>query len=321
MSRWRRLALAAVVAAAAALACSKAEEPRYNAPAQERAALVLEPPTVALGDVADVVLTVVTRPGVSVSPPDAPGAVPGFQLVEREAQDVEKEPARWLHRTRIRVRAVDVGRFEFPGGKVQGQNAEGAALEIPYAALPLEVASSISEGPERRSPFGLRRLPPGRVGGPGAALAFVTGFAVALGGVGVVALVRRKRAERRARPAPIETMETPAWEVARAALDAAEAEQGVDARAALDGTSRALRRYAAARFGADVPPRSIEELRGSSPPYLMTTRWSGFVDLLGALDVARFAPHADAERAARASALLRTARAFVDETTPQEARR
>jgi hypothetical protein len=321
MSRGRRLARAAAIAAVAALACSQGEELRYAAPAQERAALVLEPPQVALGDVADVVLTVVTRPGVSVAPPDAPGAIPGFQLVEREAQDVEKEPSRWLHRTRLRVRAIDVGRFEFPAGTVHGQSAEGAALEIPYAALPLEVASTIVEGPERRSPFGLRRLPAARVGGAGAALAFGAGVAVALGGVGVVALARRRRAERRAQPAPVEVPQTPAWEVARASLDAAEAEQGADPRGALDGAARALRRYAAARFGADVPPRSIEELRSTAPPFLMTTRWSGFVDLLAALDVARFAPHSDAERAARASELLRAARAFVDETTPQEPRR
>jgi hypothetical protein len=317
----RRLARAASVAAVAALACSEAEAPRIGAPAQERAALVLEPPQVALGDVADVVLTVVTHPGASIAPPEAPGALPGFQVVEREMQDVEKEPARWLHRTRIRIRAIDVGRFEFPGGELRGESAEGAALAIPYAALPLEVVSSLGEGPERRTPFGLRRLPAARVGGAGAALAFGAGAAVALGGVGVVALARRRRAERRALRAPAEAPGIPAWEVARAALDAADAGRASDPRAALDAASRALRRYAAARYEADVPPRSVEELRSAAPPFLMTTRWSGFVDLLAALDVARFAPSADAARSARASELVREARAFVDETTPPEARR
>ena len=318
-SALRGLARVAAIAAAA-LACSQGEAPRYGAPAQERAALVLEPPQVALGDVADVVLTVVTHPGASIAPPEAPAALPGFQLVEREMQDPVQEPSRWLHRVRIRIRAIDVGQFEFPGGEVTGETAEGAALAVPYAALPLEVVSSLGEGPERRVPFGLRRLPAARVGGAGAALAFGTGVVVALGGVGVVALARRRRAERRALRAP-EVPGTPAWEIARAALDEAEAEQGADPRATLDAASRALRRYTAARYAADVPPRSVEELRSAAPPFLMTTRWSGFVDLLAALDAARFRPHADVERAARASELLLAARAFVDETTPPEARR
>jgi hypothetical protein len=316
----RRLAAAAWLVAGA-LACSRGEAPRYAAPAQERAALVLEPPQVAVGDVADVVLAVVTRPGTQVAPLAAPQALPGFQVVEREMQVVEKEPSRWVHRMRVRIRAVDVGRFEFPGGSVRAESAEGAALDIPYAALPLEVVSTLAAGPERRTPFGLRRLRAPRVGGAGAALAFGAGVALALGGVGVVALARRLRAQRAAHPPADETPATPAWETARASLDAALAAQDADARSALDGASRALRRYAAARFGADVPPRSVEELRGASPPFLMTTRWGGFVELLAALDAARFAPHGEAERAARATALLREARAFVDDTTPQEARR
>jgi hypothetical protein len=317
-----RLARAAAIAASA-LACGQGDAPRYAAPAQERAALVLEPPQVALGGVADVVLTVVTHPGASIAPAEAPGGLQGLQLVEREVQPVQKEASRWLHRTRLRIRAVDVGTFEFPGGEVAGESAEGAALAIPYAALPIEVASSLGGGPERRTPFGLRRLPAARVGGAGAALAFATGAAVALGGVGVVALARRRRAERRAQQlaAASEVPGTPAWEIARAALDLAGAQQEADPRAALDAASRALRRYAAARYDADIPPRSVEELRVAQPPYLMTTRWSGFVDLLAALDVARFAPRPAAERAARASELLRAARSFVDETTPPEARR
>ena len=321
MRRGALRALAPAALAAAALACSESPEPRYAAPATERAALVLEPPQVALGDVADLVLSVVTHPGARVEPLEPPHAIPGFWLVEREALAVEKEPARWVHRTRLRIRAVEVGRFEFPGGSVRGESAEGTALEIAYEPLALEVVSSLGEGPERRVPFGVRRLPAPRVGGAGAALAFGAGVAVALGGVGVVALARRRRAERRSAPETAAAPSAPAWESACAALDAAQAQQDADPRAALDATSRALRRYAAARFSADVPARSVEELSAATPPFLMTTRWSAFVALLAALDAARFAPHAEAERASRASALLRAAREFVAETTPIEARR
>lgn len=317
-SRLQRAGLA--FAAALALACSQ-EAPRYGAPAQERAALVLEPPQVALGDVADLVVSVVTRPGARIAPVDPPGSIPGFWLVEREELPVEKEPARWIHRTRLRIRAVEVGHFEFPGGEVRGENEQGEAFSVRYEPLALEVLSSLSDGPERRTPFGVRRLPAPRVGGTSAALAFGAGAVVALGAVGVVSLARRRRSLRAVVAAPTAAPSAPAWVIATSALDDAEALRESDPRGALDAAARALRRYAEARFGADAPARSVEELRAATPPFLMTTRWSAFVSLLASLDPARFALWPDAERAAQAERGLRAARDFVDETTPPEARR
>ncbi|HVN38097.1 MAG TPA: hypothetical protein VMW19_07985 [Myxococcota bacterium] len=310
----------AALAAALALACSK-EAPRYGAPAEERAALVLEPPQVALGDVADVLLSVVTRPGARIAPVDPPSAIPGFWFVEREELPVQKEPARWIHRTRLRIRAVEVGHFEFPGGEVHGENEEGAALEVRYEPLALEVLSSLSDGPERRTPFGVRRLPAPPVGGASAAVAFGAGAVVALGAVGVVSLARRRLALRPVVARPTTAPSAPAWVIATSALADAQALRESDPRGALDAAARALRRYAEARFGADAPARSVEELLAATPPFLMTTRWSAFVSLLASLDAARFAPRPDAERAAHAEPLLRAARDFVDETTPPESRR
>jgi hypothetical protein len=224
-----------------------------------------------------------------------------------------------VHRTRLRIRAVEVGRFELPGGVVRAESAEGASLEIRYAPLPVEVVSSFGEQPEQRVPYGVRRLPLSRGGGTGAAVAFAAGAGIALGGVGVVLLARRRRAERAARPVPQQAPAPPPWETARAQLAEAEALCAGDPRAALDATARTLRRYVAARFGADAPARTWEELAASAPPFLMTTRWSGFVALLEALDAARFRPtSALADAASSAAALLGRALAFVEDSSPRE---
>jgi hypothetical protein len=311
--------LRAALLAVLATACAEREAPGYAAPVEARAALVLEPSQVAVGDVADLVLAVVTHPGTRVEPVAAPASLPGFWLVEREALAVDEEPARWVHRTRLRIRAVEVGRFELPGGVVRAESADGAALEIAYAPLPIEVVSSLGEQPEQRVPYGVRRLPVSRVGGTGVAVAFAAGAGVALGGVGVVLLARRRRAERAARPVREEAPAPPPWETARERLAAAEALCVRDPRAALDASARALRRYVAARFGADAPARTWEELAAASPPFLMTTRWGGFVSLLAALDAARFRPTSGtADAAASAAALLGRARAFVEDTAPRE---
>jgi hypothetical protein len=297
---------------AAACACAEREAPRHLAPAQARAALVLEPPQVAVGDVADVMLTVVTRPGTQVAPVETPPPIAGFWWVEREDEQVMKEPERWLHNTRLRIRAVEVGNFEFPGGRVKATSAEGAEEEIAYAPLAIEVVSSLGAESAQRVPFGLRRLPGARVGAFGAALAFGAGVVTALGVVGVVALARRRPAPRgdEAKPDP----GPPPWETARARLATAEAQLASDPRAALDAVAHALRSFAASRYGADAEARTHEELLAIAPPFLMTTRWPRFVALLRDLDRGRFPAQASDARAAKE--LLAAAREFVAEGAP-----
>jgi hypothetical protein len=320
MRRARILAAAACAAwlAVAAAGCARDEAPRYAAPAQERAMWVLEPPQLALGDVAELSLSVVTRPGATLEPHELPAPPQGLFAVAREPLAVEHEPARWVHTTRLRLRAVAVGRFELPGGVVRGEDAEGSALEIPYPPIAVEVASTLGENPERRTPWGVRRLPAPPVGGTGAAFAFGAGAATALAAAGAVALARRRAAERSARAAePPPVPSAPPWELAHAALDAAEARLADDPRAALDAVARALRGYVAARYGADAPARTVEELAVAQPPFAMTTRWQGFVALLAALDAERF-PSPAALRDSAAARLLREARDFVAATLPQE---
>ena len=319
MTRRSRGPRLAVWLLTAALACAESgeEEPRYAAPARARAALVLEPPLVAVGELASLDLVVVTKPGQAVAPKDLPGKVPGFWLLEREPAAVVKEPARWLHRTRLRLRAVEVGRFEFPGGSVEVQSPEGASAVLHYDALPLEVTSVLPAHAARTSPYGIRTLPFATGSPRGGVTAFAAGALLALASVGLVALARRRLAARE-EPEPETASVTPSWVRARAQLDAARAALDTSPRRSLDLASAALREYAVRRFGGDATVRTTEELAASQPPFTMTTRWSGFVALLEELDAARFPPaHAGRETAA---ALLERVGEFVESAVPKESR-
>jgi hypothetical protein len=313
----RRAALLALLAALGG--CADAEAPaRYAAPARPRAALVLEPPVVAVGQVAEVELLVVTAPDHSVRPVELPGAVPGFWLVSREVAEVVREPSRWVHTTRVRLRAVEVGRFEFPGGSVEVVSPEGAAAALLYDALPLEVVSTLAGHPTQTQPYAVRLLPfAAAPGARGNAVAFAAGAALGLAGAFVLALARRRLAARAVAPSPEPAAQAPAWEVARREIARSRDRLAVDPRGALDAAAGALRAYAVARFGGDASVRTTEELVGSPPPFTMTTRFPRFLEILAALDAARF-PARDIERA-RAAALLDAVAAFVEESAPREA--
>ena len=307
----------ALLVALALLACGEAPEPRiYGAPAKARAALVLEPPVLAVGQLADLELAVVTRPGDAVRPIDLPGKIAGFWLVERQAQAIAREPARWVHSTHLRLRAVEVGRFEFPGGSVEVTSPEGGAILLDYDSLPLEVVSTLPAHPTQQSPYGVRTLPLSRTSGRGSVAAFAAGAILALASAGVLLLARRRLAQRALAP-PSEPM-APAWVAARESLAQAREALASDPCAALDLAAAALRGYAVRRFGGDATVRTTEELAQADPPFTMTTRWSGFVALLGELDVERFPEARVAE--ARASELVEAAAGFVEESVPKEAR-
>ncbi len=314
----------------ALFSCAEAEPlpPRYAAPAKARAMLVLEPTLLAVGQMADLELAVVTRPGYSVRPQDLPGKIPGFWLVEREAQAIVKEPARWVHRTRLRLRAVEVGRFEFPGGSVEVEpiertgveveSAEGGSALLHYKGLPLEVTSTLAAHPTQRSPYGIRTLPLTATRTRGTLTAFAAGAILALASVGMLLLVRRRLAADGAARTSEGVVRPPAWELAHEQLAAAQAALAHDPRHGLDLAAVALRGYAVRRFGGDATVRTTAELTNAKPPFTMTTRWRGFVELLSDLDAARFPPSlADRERC---SALIAAVTAFVQESVPAEYR-
>jgi len=310
--------------AALALAVACGDEPAPPAaPTAPRAKLVLEPAEIGIGGVARVELAVVTPPDHHARPFETPPEVPGFWLLDAEALPVEKHAERWLHRTRIRIRAREVGRFVWPEGSIAIESPDGELVTLPVGALPLEVSSVRPELPDRLTPFGVRSLPAPGAGasrwGTGAA-----GAVLALAGVALVALARRRLRRRpRPDPRPLPPSEMP-WIRAARELRGARASIAGDPLAAAHLVAIALRRYMAGRFGADAVARTTEELDSTPPPFAATSRWPALLSILRGLDEFRFRPEGETEAcaavSARVEALLAQAEALVEDTVPPEAR-
>ena len=301
------------------LTCSGAEpldpaEP--TAPAGTRAALVFEPPRVAVGEVTQVEIAVTTPPGHRVRPPAPPDAVDGVWVIGIEPPQLDKQPGRWVHRMQVRLRAREVGSFTWPASRVAVESPDGQVREIELEERPFEVVSVFPEFPLQRTPFGLE-APPSREGaGVPALVAGAAGAGLALAGVAAVALVRRRRAETRRARAPSRATLPPSWDEAQRELDSARAELDGDPVAAADRASAALRRYVTRRFGPDAVVRTTEELAAARPPRGARSRWPAFVELLQRLDAARF--RGGAVEPAALAALLDDVRGFVVDSMPPE---
>lgn len=305
-------------------ACGEAEpDSSRAAPTSARAVWVLEPSRIAVGEVAVIELAAVTPPGHAVKPLEPPNELPGFWVLDSEALPVLKEPSRWVHRTRLRVRARDVGQFVWPGDILQVEKPDGTLEALVVKSLSLEVVSELAEHPERLAPYDLRDVRETKAGTRATWLAAAGGAAIALAGVTVAARVRRRL---RTAAAPTHGVATPPreppWIRARAAFDRADTVSSEDPLAAAHAVAAALRRYAAVRFGADALARTTEELEDAAPPFAAASRWPAFLAILRSLDEFRFRPPGD--RAAvveRVGTLTAQARAFVEETIPPESMR
>jgi hypothetical protein len=316
----------AALAALLALACGAGEPPRTAAPAPEdpapaaapqppdstlRAAVVIEPPRIEIGDVFEVEVAVVTPPGHRVSPAQVPKAVPGLAILEAALPDVEQDPGRWVHRQRFRARARATGPFRWPALELEIEAPDGARRRVVAAERPFEVVSLLEEQPDRRSPFSFRSPRLDGAPGRGPWLPALLGSLLTLAALGLLALVRRVRS---APPAATDAALLPGGgddECAGllAALHAAEAHE--DVVDAADLASGALRRWAAERFLAPrLRSATSEELAALAPPFLLTTRWTALREALGAFDALRFPPPREDARAELGRALAR-ARAFV----------
>ena len=86
-------------------ACDDDRSSRAGSAPTLRAVLVLEPPTLGVGEVGLVGLAVVTPPGHAVRPVEPPPQVAGLWLLGSEALEVEKRASRWVHHTRFRFHA------------------------------------------------------------------------------------------------------------------------------------------------------------------------------------------------------------------------
>ncbi len=316
--RLRRLALtfARLLFVGATLAACAAEEPS-GAPTGTRVLLAAEPPRLHVGEVGELEVVVITPPDHGVRPLEPPKDVAGLWILDAERLPVEREPARWIHRTRLRVRPHQLGTLRWPAGQVEIEAPDGSVEARAWEPLELEVLSVRPEHPDRLTAYGVRPAPPEppRVGALAAA---AVGAALALSGVALVGWARRRRPQAADSAA---AHREPPWVEARRELTRAHSALARQPREAAHGAARLLRRYAAARFGADCVARTAEELASAQGPFSLTTRWPGFVALVGELDDLRFRPEcAEAARPAlraRVESLLEAAERFVAETTPE----
>jgi hypothetical protein len=305
-----------LAAALVAAACSEAPGPA-PAPVEPRATWLLDPSQIRIGEVATLERLVVTPPEWTVAPLEPPAAPAGFWLLDAEALPPERLASRWLHRTRLRIRARELGRFEWPAGTTEVEAPDGAKQQLALAAHPLEVVSVLSDAADQLTPFGVRPLPetPARSLLAAAAAGALGSLAVL---AGVLLVARRRRA--RARQPREQTPALPPETRANAALARAREALAADPRAAADAASTALRRFLLERFGVPAPARTSEELAALAPPFALSTRWPRLVALLRSLDAERFAPPAQAPDATdRLTRLLEAAEAFVRDSLPPAA--
>jgi hypothetical protein len=323
-ARAKRLAFLASALALCA-ACEESAAPaKRPAPATPRATVILEPPQIRIGDRATLEVAVITPPGHRSLPFSPPESVAGFEILGAEALPVEKQPSRWVHRTRVHLRARDVGSFAWPEGGVDVTAPDGTPSRLTLAPLPLEVVSVLPEYPDRMAPFAARPAPP-RADATGVLPAAAAGSLLTLAAVGLVALARRWKKVQAAPTADDAPAASPPWTAAQRDLDRARATLATDPCGAADAAAAALRRYMTRRFGALAVACTTEELEVATPPFAATSRWPAFVSLLHELDALRFPPQPrDARRPALASRiedLVVRAQEFVDASTPPEALR
>ena len=310
--------LFALASCALALACGAPDDaPEWAPSTSARATLVLEPPVLAVGEVARLDLAVVTPPDRIVQPPRGPASQGGLAILDRAALVTRRESARWVHTQTLRLRALEVGVFELDAGEVEIEALDGERERLVVPPLSVEVVSVFPEHAGQGSPYGVRRIPMRSLPGVSALGAFLAGAGLALAGVAFVALARRRLRAADAFVPPPETPGLRALDEAKQALTEARAQADRNPRGALDVSAQALRRYADARFGADLSARTVDELSRAEPPFLLTTRWPAFLALLHELDGTRFPREVEAEAVVR---LIERSVAFVTESAPADPR-
>jgi hypothetical protein len=295
-----------------------AHEAASAAPGPPRATLVLEPPLIGLGQVGELELVIVTPPEHTPRPWIPPMELEGAWILGSQTLPVEKTQSRWIHRTRVRLRARATGGFLWPAGSLPIDTPDGSSTSVAWDELTIEVPSLIPDYPGRTTPFGARSA--SRVSG---AIPFwgpaAAGSLFTLAGVGLVALARRRR-QASAEPQPKAPRPEQPWQPALTALDSAAALAAEHPFDAAHATGLAMRRYMERRYGAPAAGRTTEELRDSKPPFAATSRWPSFLSILAGLDAFRFCsatePSAADLASARASELLERARRFVEDSVP-----
>lgn len=302
-------ALLLVLATGAAQAQEPARAPSPVAVAPGiRGTLVLEPGRIRAGDVAVLDVVVSTPPGHALRPVAVPTALPGFWILDAVAQPVEKEDGRWIHRTRVRLRARELGQFVYPEQPVEIEAPDGSRQPLAIQGRPIEVVSVQPDFPGRSAPFGLREPPggPPSVRGavwPAAAAGFALGIAMSALGL----LVWRARPSRHVLVSP-PTRPAAAPPIAGSAthaLEDAAARVASDPAAAADAAATALRRFAAPGLRAPLGALTTREIAALPAARAEAEASRGeLVAVLRELDAARFprSPEAAGPRVAAAIA-------------------
>jgi hypothetical protein len=294
------------------------------APVSLRATLVLEPDRLAIGDVVTAEVVVVTPPGYRVLP-IAPVKLPALWLLGARALPPQENGARWIHRTRFRVRPRALGEQVWPATSVTIERPDGTTETLEVAERRFEVASDPERFPGREEPFGLQEPSPPADASPGFGIGVATGLGVAAL-LALVGLALRRAPGPKpedegaaARPDP----SLASW--ARERLDEAIASCEQDARVAAGAGSRVLRVYMSRRFGSETEAATTEELERAEPALAERALWPDFVRILHSFDDERFRPHAaqppgDSSRMRIRNALAESQR-LVDASTSRESRR
>lgn len=326
MTRRRRVALGLAAWAGVGLALAacggEGESGPPPAPLGLQGNVVVEPPTLRIGQTAAVEVVVVTPPDHSVPPAVVPDALPGLWVLEVEPLPTQRDARRWIHRTRFLVRARATGRFTWPAQTVRVERTgsdEDVELVLPERAL--EVVEVAGEWPDRLEPFGFRSGPP-PASARGVLVPALAGAGATLAAVGLVLLVRRVRRSAVHEGARSEEDDRGAWRGAQATLVAAEERAGREPGEAASMASAALRHYLTKRFRAAADTATTEELTEREAPWGLARSWPRIVMLLGRLDAVRFRPRdaaAGGEEEVRAA--IREARTLLGETPPAVRRR
>ena len=276
---------------------------------------MLRTPEIRIADRPEIDITVTTAPGHRVLRPEPPESLAGFEIIEWRRLPVVREPGRWLHHHRVQLRALEIGRFEWPVLQLTVAADDDAQTRLELPPITLEVGSILDEHPNRTTPFGARaapdrqsaKRPPLRT-----LAALVASLVLASATLLLFVRYRPRKAHSRGEPraAP--------WIAAQREFDRA-AERADEPAAASHRAAAALHGYMGRRFGARTRMHTSEELAAFEPPYGATSSWPTFVELLQDFDDLRFRPaqNEGCDRRTEAfAATLARARAFVETTTP-----
>lgn len=289
------LASAGLVASSCLLACSETPPPdRPKAPVTPAATLILEPPRLEIGEMATLDVAIAVPPGTRVGPVPSPDEIPGIWILGIDGPSLSSSPERDIHHTRFRIRAREVGSFDWPASAVQIARPDQPEERLEIPSRSFHVRSVVRDVPGQLTFFSYREASPlgerGQVGG--VVLPALVGAALALAGVGLFILVRRVRGiPQGVKPEP--GPEEAPWRATGAALATASEIAEHDLPRAADMASAALRVFVDRRFRTHITRATSEELRERKPPFLLTTRWETLLDLLERLDGLRFPPRSD----------------------------